>query len=96
MSNLAVGIALGSAMNSSAYYSGGGGDLVISPAMAVFLLVTLVLSWILPVIELYRKDSNFLESHWERLTLGPLMGMCIWVVLVVCMALVSFLLSFIQ
>lgn len=95
MSNLAVGIALGAAMNSSAHYSGGD-DLVISPAMAVFLLVTLVLSWIIPVIELYRKDSDFLESHWERLILGPLMGTSIWTVLVVFIALVSYLSSFIK
>lgn len=95
MSNLAVGIALGTAMNSSAHYSGGD-DLVISPAMAVFLLVTLVLSWIIPVIELYRKDSDFLETHWERLILGPLMGTSVWTVLVVCIALVDYLTSFIK
>lgn len=94
MSNLAVGIALGAAMNSGAHYSGGS-DLVFSPAMAVFLLVTLVLSWIIPVIELYRKDSSFLESHWERLILGPLMGMAIWTILLVCIGLVSWLYSFI-
>lgn len=94
MSNLAVGVALGSAMNNSANYSGGG-DLVISPAMAVFLLVTLVLSWIIPVIELYRKDSDFLESHWERLILGPLMGTSIWTILLVCVGLVNWLYSFI-
>lgn len=95
MSNLAVGIALGTAMNSSAHYSGGD-DLVISPAMAVFLLVTLVLSWIIPIIELYRKDSDFLETHWERLILGPLMGTSVWTVLVVCIALVDYLTSFIK
>lgn len=95
MSNLAVGIALGAAMNSSAHYSGGD-DIVISPAMAVFLLVTLVLSWIIPVIELYRKDSYFLETHWERLILGPLMGTSIWTMLVVCIALVNYLYSFIK
>lgn len=95
MSNLAVGIALGATMNSGEHYSGGD-DLVISPAMAVFLLVTLVLSWIIPVIELYRKDSDFLETHWERLILGPLMGTSIWTVLVVCIALVSYLSSFIK
>lgn len=95
MSNLAVGIALGATMNSGAHYSGGD-DLVISPAMAVFLLVTLVLSWIIPVIELYRKDSDFLETHWERLILGPLMGTSIWTVLVVCIVLVSYLSSFIK
>ena len=95
MSNLAVGIALGTAMNSSAHYSGGD-DLVISPAMAVFLLVTLVLSWIIPVIELYRKDSDFLETHWERLIVGPLMGTSVWTVVVVCIALVDYLTSFIK
>lgn len=94
MSNLAVGIALGAAMNSSTHYSGGS-DIAISPAMAVFLLVTLVLSWIIPTVELYRKDSSFLESHWERLIFGPLMGMSIWIILVVCMGLVSWLCSFI-
>lgn len=95
MSNLAVGIALGAAMNSSTHYSGGD-DIVISPAMAVFLLVTLVMSWIIPVIELYRKDSDFLQTHWERLILGPLMGTSIWTMLVVCIALVSYLSSFIK
>lgn len=94
MSNLAIGIVLGSAMNNSANYSGGD-DLVISPAMAVFLLVTLVLSWIIPVIELYRKDSDFLKSHWERLVFGPLMGMAIWTILLVCVGLVNWLYSFI-
>ena len=95
MSNLAVGIALGSAMNNSARYSCGD-DIVISPAMAVFLLVTLILSWIIPVVELYRKDSDFLETHWERLKLGPLMGTSIWTVLVVCIAIVDYLSSFIK
>ena len=95
MSNLAIGVALGNAMNTSAHYSCGS-DLVISPAMATFLLITLILSWIIPVIELYRKDSDFLITHWERLILGPLMGTSIWTVLVVCIALVDYLSSFIK
>ena len=95
MSNLAIGIALGTAMNNASNISGGGGNIFIPAWLAIIMLVTVIIAMIIPIVELYRKDSNFLESHWERLILGPMIGLCLWGCLAILIGLLAFLCSFI-
>lgn len=95
MSNLAIGIALGAAMNSTNNISGGGGDIFIPAWLAIIMLVTVIIAMLVPIVELYRKDSTFLESHWERLIIGPMIGLCAWGCLAVMIGLLAFLCSFI-
>lgn len=93
MSNLAVGIALGAAMNSSSNYSSSG-EIYMPPLVAIICVVTLAICIIVTVVKLYRDDSCLLESHWERLIFGPVMGMCIWGSIACVVGLFGFLLSF--
>ncbi len=94
MSNMAVGMTLGMSMNSfSGMGSSGSPDM---PAwVALICAITLALCIIATVVNLYRKDSDLLKSHWERLIIGPAMGMCIWFCIAMVVALFVWLFSYI-
>ena len=93
MSNLAVGIALGSSMNYASSYCGSNIDM---PAwVAVVLLLTLTISTIGTVAWLYIKDNEIIESHLERCVFGSILGICLWACIVSIFALFGWLISFI-
>lgn len=95
MSNLAVGIALGAAMNSTSGYSGGSVNLDMPAWVAIICIATLAACIIATVVKLYSEDSCLLESHWERLILGPAIGVCIWFCIATVLGLFAWLLSFV-
>lgn len=95
MSNLAVGIALGAAMNNAAHYSGSVEDIFIPAWLAIIMVVTLIVAMVISVVYLYVTDNDILEAHWERLIFGPCIGLTLWACIVLCLSIVAWLFSFI-
>lgn len=93
MSNLAIGIALGSAMNSASNYSGKVGDMDIPVPVAWYLLITLTICVVGVVIQAYRGKIEFLDNHWVILILGPIFGIIIWALLTILVGLFALLIS---
>lgn len=96
MGNLAVGIALGTAINSVNNISSTcGGDEDIPVWLAIVMLVTAIASIIGTVIYLYVKDSDFLKEHWERLIVGSAIGVIGWASIALILGFLSLLWSLI-
>ena len=96
MSNLAIGIALGSAMHSGSYFGSICEAGQIPPVIAWLLLLSLTICVATLIIQGYRGKISIFDELWEIWILGSLLGVCLWAVIVMVVGLFGWLISLVM
>lgn len=82
MSNLAIGIALGSSISNASRFSGGGGSIDGMPTwIAWLLLISLIICVVVAVVQAYRGKIDMLDNPWLVWIMGPLIGIVVWAII---------------
>lgn len=95
MSNLAIGIALGSSMNSSMRFNGEGSLDGMPVWLAWVMLISLTICVAVTIVQAYRGKLDLLDNHWLIWLIGPPIGACIWAVIACVVGLFGWLISLI-
>lgn len=95
MSNLAIGIALGSSMHSGGSFGSICEMGQIPPVVAWFLLISLTICVVTLIVQGHRGKISIFDELWEIWILGSVLGVCIWALIVLVVGLFGWLISLI-